>query len=134
MLHRLRRQRGRSGGPRTWVSARSFPHGSEPSQLRARSGRLGRSCLSLGSQRRRLEDPQIVWGRIDLLSLVQNAEVAQLVEHDLAKIGVAGSSPVFRSVDTNPARIHACCSTPCTTHASVLSSIILLTRLRKPTS
>ena len=26
-----------------------------------------------------------------------NAEVAQLVEHDLAKVGVAGSSPVFRS-------------------------------------
>ena len=27
----------------------------------------------------------------------QIAEVAQLVEHDLAKVGVAGSSPVFRS-------------------------------------
>ncbi len=26
------------------------------------------------------------------------AEVAHLVEHDLAKVGVAGSSPVFRSV------------------------------------
>ena len=26
-----------------------------------------------------------------------NAEVAQLVEHDLAKVGVAGPSPVFRS-------------------------------------
>ncbi len=26
-----------------------------------------------------------------------NAEVAQLVEHNLAKVGVAGSSPVFRS-------------------------------------
>jgi hypothetical protein len=26
-----------------------------------------------------------------------NAEIAQLVEHDLAKVGVAGSSPVFRS-------------------------------------
>ena len=26
-----------------------------------------------------------------------NAEVAHLVEHDLAKVGVAGSSPVFRS-------------------------------------
>ena len=25
------------------------------------------------------------------------AEVAQLVEHDLAKVGVAGSNPVFRS-------------------------------------
>ena len=27
----------------------------------------------------------------------QNAEIAQLVEHDLAKVGVAGPSPVFRS-------------------------------------
>lgn len=26
-----------------------------------------------------------------------NATVAQLVEYDLAKVGVAGSSPVFRS-------------------------------------
>ena len=26
-----------------------------------------------------------------------NAEVAHLVEHNLAKVGVAGSSPVFRS-------------------------------------
>ena len=26
------------------------------------------------------------------------AEIAQLVEHDLAKVGVAGSSPVFRSM------------------------------------
>ena len=30
-----------------------------------------------------------------------NAEVAHLVEHDLAKVGVAGSSPVFRSKE-NP--------------------------------
>ncbi len=28
---------------------------------------------------------------------VKNAEVAQLVEHNLAKVRVAGSSPVFRS-------------------------------------
>ena len=27
-----------------------------------------------------------------------NAEVAQLVEHNLAKVRVAGSSPVFRSL------------------------------------
>ena len=26
-----------------------------------------------------------------------NAKIAQLVEHDLAKVGVAGSNPVFRS-------------------------------------
>ncbi len=29
--------------------------------------------------------------------LNNQAEVAHLVEHDLAKVGVAGSSPVFRS-------------------------------------
>ena len=28
----------------------------------------------------------------------QNAKVAQSVEHDLPKVGVAGSSPVFRSL------------------------------------
>ena len=28
------------------------------------------------------------------------AKIAQLVEHDLAKVGVAGSSPVFRSPHT----------------------------------
>ena len=28
-----------------------------------------------------------------------NAKIAQLVEHNLAKVGVAGSSPVFRSKD-----------------------------------
>ena len=28
-----------------------------------------------------------------------NATVAQLVEYDLAKVGVAGSSPVYRSID-----------------------------------
>ena len=28
---------------------------------------------------------------------IKNANVAQLVEHDLAKVGVAGSSPVSRS-------------------------------------
>ena len=31
------------------------------------------------------------------LVLYRSAEVAHLVEHDLAKVGVAGSSPVFRS-------------------------------------
>ena len=28
----------------------------------------------------------------------ENAKIAQLVEHDLAMVGVAGSSPVFRSM------------------------------------
>jgi hypothetical protein len=31
------------------------------------------------------------------MSFQKQAEVAHLVEHDLAKVGVAGSSPVFRS-------------------------------------
>ena len=33
-----------------------------------------------------------------LLAKGLNAEIAQLVEHNLAKVGVAGSSPVFRSM------------------------------------
>ena len=33
------------------------------------------------------------------------AEVAQLVEHDLAKVGVAGSSPVFRSKSPSDALV-----------------------------
>ena len=32
-----------------------------------------------------------------LLKETAIAKIAQLVEHDLAKVGVAGSSPVFRS-------------------------------------
>ena len=32
---------------------------------------------------------------------VERAEIAQLVEHHLAKVGVAGPSPVFRSIYTN---------------------------------
>ncbi len=28
---------------------------------------------------------------------MEKAEIAQLVEHNLAKVGVAGPSPVFRS-------------------------------------
>ncbi|SBV98909.1 conserved hypothetical protein [uncultured Dysgonomonas sp.] len=31
------------------------------------------------------------------LDIAVIAKVAQLVEHDLAKVGVAGSNPVFRS-------------------------------------
>ena len=34
----------------------------------------------------------------------RNARIAQLVEHDLAKVGVAGSSPVSRSKSQNPER------------------------------
>ncbi len=36
--------------------------------------------------------------------IFQNAKIAQLVEHNLAKVRVAGSSPVFRSLY----RIHSC--------------------------
>ena len=32
-----------------------------------------------------------------LTNLKEKAEIAQLVEHNLAKVGVAGPSPVFRS-------------------------------------
>ena len=34
---------------------------------------------------------------LPLHSQLSNAEIAQLVEHNLAKVGVAGPSPVFRS-------------------------------------
>ena len=33
-----------------------------------------------------------------LLIKEMQAEIAQLVEHNLAKVGVAGPSPVFRSI------------------------------------
>lgn len=36
--------------------------------------------------------------RETLLAKLGNAEIAQLVEHNLAKVRVAGSSPVFRSI------------------------------------
>ena len=38
---------------------------------------------------------------------LNNAKVAQLVEHDLAKVGVAGSNPVSRSVDLTQRHIYA---------------------------
>jgi hypothetical protein len=42
--------------------------------------------------------PVIFAGKKKMLLLAHvNAGVAQLVEHDLAKVGVAGSSPVSRS-------------------------------------
>lgn len=37
-----------------------------------------------------------------------NAEVAQLVEHNLAKVRVAGSSPVFRSASISPTVLRDC--------------------------
>ena len=37
--------------------------------------------------------------------VVLQAEIAQLVEHNLAKVGVAGPSPVFRSFFLNSRNI-----------------------------
>ena len=37
-------------------------------------------------------------GRMTKHCTLHNADVAQLVEHDLAKVGVAGSNPVVRSM------------------------------------
>jgi hypothetical protein len=37
----------------------------------------------------------VAFGKVHVLKHI--AKVAQLVEHDLAKVGVAGSNPVFRS-------------------------------------
>ena len=42
---------------------------------------------------------------IAVLSSMRNAGIAQLVEHDLAKVGVAGSSPVSRSQNPDPVPI-----------------------------
>src|SRR4030095_3295035 len=39
-------------------------------------------------------------GTLTRASLVAHADVAQLVEHHLAKVGVAGSNPVVRSRET----------------------------------
>ena len=36
---------------------------------------------------------------------MEKAEIAQLVEHNLAKVGVAGPSPVFRSFFLNSRNI-----------------------------
>jgi hypothetical protein len=38
-----------------------------------------------------------VWRR-SLKIIIRNAKIAQLVERDLAKVEVAGSNPVFRSI------------------------------------
>ena len=38
---------------------------------------------------------------VENLDCCRHAEIAQLVEHNLAKVGVAGPSPVFRSFYEN---------------------------------
>ena len=42
------------------------------------------------------------------LRVLKYAEVAQLVEHNLAKVRVAGSSPVFRSASISPTVLRDC--------------------------
>ena len=59
--------------------------------------------LSLQSQRKRHGAKQTEecgsTGRVlKITKFLIPAKVAHLVEHDLAKVGVAGSSPVFRSI------------------------------------
>ena len=39
----------------------------------------------------------VAFGEMHLTFVGFHAEIAQLVEHNLAKVGVAGPSPVFRS-------------------------------------
>ena len=42
------------------------------------------------------------WQGVLIIELIsENAEIAQLVEHNLAKVGVASSSLVFRSKKTS---------------------------------
>ena len=48
---------------------------------------------------------------IQLLGWPPYADVAQLVEHNLAKVGVAGSNPVVRSAE-NPSKINKSASRP----------------------
>ena len=66
----------------------------------ARRGNTGIPCLTPGCGSAWLE--RLVWdqevaGSNPVTPIITYARVAQLVEHDLAKVGVAGSSPVSRS-------------------------------------
>jgi hypothetical protein len=49
-----------------------------------------------------VEHPADGGTKVGVTGLLFIAEVAHLVEHDLAKVGVAGSSPVFRSDPVPP--------------------------------
>ena len=44
--------------------------------------------------------PKFWWFKNNAYLCIAIAKIAQLVEHNLAKVGVAGSSPVFRSKRT----------------------------------
>ena len=50
----------------------------------------------------------------------KHADVAQLVEHDLAKVGVAGSNPVVRS--RNSSRLRAAFFMPLLSHEATYTS------------
>lgn len=53
-----------------------------------------------------------------------NAEVAQLVEHDVANVEVAGPSPVFRSIKNGPVRQEIeCCNISHTDYGGVNESL-----------
>ena len=45
-----------------------------------------------------MEIAKLLTYNFSLLTVFLNAGIAQLVEHNLAKVGVAGSSPVSRSI------------------------------------
>ena len=56
------------------------------------------AIFALQVYQRRIDGNSLEKGcKLTGVSSCNNAEVAHLVEHDLAKVGVAGSSPVFRS-------------------------------------
>ena len=56
------------------------------------------AIFALRIHQRRIDSNSLEKGcNLKGVSSCNNAEVAHLVEHDLAKVGVAGSSPVFRS-------------------------------------
>ena len=61
----------------------------EARDAEARSSFLGGHVLRLDDER--------LDGRVESATLGHHADVAQLVERDLAKVEVAGSSPVVRS-------------------------------------
>ncbi len=69
-----------------------------------------------------------LWG---LLSSGLHADVAQLVEHHLAKVRVAGSNPVVRSTEV----LVSGRAVPCTTAESRLRGVVALSEpSRSPTA
>ena len=54
----------------------------------------------------------IIKNIVNIYLCTPNAEIAQLVEHDLAKVGVASSSLVFRSKGQFTADLFSCPNLP----------------------